>query len=231
VCRLHLMQLGSEIQRSFITMGRLLKEARDNDYHLEYGYPRFGQWVEESGLDLSERNAYYMINVIERAEQLGIPDDQLQQVKFSSLKEIMALPESTDPEQVKALVTEAKDMSVKDVTAVVGALKNESWVYHNLKILREVEDNVYQPAMERARREYGNTINPDGDPDDISDSRCIEMILANYLAGVEEQEYPIIEGRWSDAITSAEETGASQTTSIRVQGPMPINLNPGWMDM
>jgi hypothetical protein len=27
VCRLHLMQLGSEIQRSFITMGRLLKDV------------------------------------------------------------------------------------------------------------------------------------------------------------------------------------------------------------
>lgn len=212
--RLHIMQLKGQITSSFLALARLLKEARDNDYALAWGYARFGVWVETaSGLDLSERSAYYLIRIVERADELEIPDSELESVKISSLKEIFSLPADTDPQQIRELVTEAKSMSHNDVRQVVGTMKNEDWVYHSLKILREVEDNVYQPALERIRREFGNTLGPDGNPEDISDSRCIEFALAAYLASPEEHDgYTIIDAEFHD-ITASEEAQPSEDTT------------------
>lgn len=202
-CRLHILQLRDNIANNFIALARLLKEARDGDYALRWSYANFGDWVEiGSGLDLSERSAYYLIKIVERADELGIPDSELSLSKVSSLKEIMSLPSDTDPEQIKSLVKESQTMKAKDVKEVVGGLKNESWSFHSLKFLREVEENIYQPAMERARRLYGDTILPGGNPGDISDSRCVELILADFLSQPEESEYPEIVAEWEDAVLS-----------------------------
>lgn len=204
--RLQIVQLGKSIHSNFISLGRLLKEARDNKYHNEWGFTRFGDWVESaSGLDVSERTAYDFIKVVETAERLQLTDEQLQEYKISNLKEILSLTESSDPEVIKELLEESKTMQVKKVKELVGAIKQEEYVYHTLKFARDVEDNVYQPAVERCRRVYGNTMGQDGELEDISDSRAVEMIMADWNASPEEEEYPVIEAEWEDVIESSAE--------------------------
>ena len=216
-------QIRDGMATGFLVLARLLKEARDNDYPQRWGYARFGQWVEEgSGLDISERTAYDLIRVVTRSEELGIPDDQLTKVKISNLKSIFSLPEDTDPDVMRELVVEAKSLPVKKVREVVGEMKNEDYVYHTLKILRETEDNLYQPALERVRREYGNTVGPEGNPEDISDSRGTEMIFADYLASPEEEDdLPIVEAEWTDVTDSGtEETETNQAVIDEVSAPV-----------
>ena len=210
--------LRDGMAHGFITLARLLKEARDNDYAPRWGYARFGEWVEEgSGLDISATTAYDLIRVVSMGERLGISDDALGHVKVSCLKEIAKLPEDTSAEFVSQLIEEAKTMPLKKVREVVGHVTNEDYVYHSLKFLREVEDNVYQPAVERARREYGNTVGIEGNPEDISDSKAIHMILADYLASPEEEELPVIEGEFVDVIEGdAEEAETNQAISDEV---------------
>jgi hypothetical protein len=201
-----IMQLKSDIMERSLELGRLLREARDNDYHLAWGYSRFGVWVElASGLDMSERHAYDLIKVVERSEVLGIPDDVLTRVKISSLKAIMSLPDTTDPERVRELVHEAETMRVKDVQAVVGAIKQVQWVYKHLKFSIEVDENVYCPAIERVRRLFGNTMNPDGSPAELSESRAVELIMADFLSGADDEEP--VEAEFVDVISEAEESG------------------------
>lgn len=207
VVRLQIMQLSQTLHKSFVVLGRLLKEARDESYHLQWGYQRWGQWVEEaSGLDMSERTAYDFVKIIEVADRLQLPDSDLEQVKVSSLKVIASLPEDTDPETVKALLEDAKTLPFKTVREVVGQMKNEGFVYHSLKFSTDVEDNVYQPGLERCRREYGNTMSPSGEPADISDSRCVEMIFADYLSSGEDNgERQIIDAEWEDVVSTGPE--------------------------
>ena len=205
-----IMEIKGDLMERSLELGRLLKEARDNDYAQRWGYPRFGSWVESaSGLDLSERSAYYLIRVVERTAELGIPDEVVKQVKISALKEICALPDDTDPDRVRELINEAQTLSLKSVREVVGALKNQEWVMHHIKMSREAEDAVYQPAMERIRNEYGDTVGPDGSPEDITESRGIEMILADYIASPAEEEYEIAEGEFVDVIECGTEERAA----------------------
>jgi hypothetical protein len=96
-------------------------------------------------------------------------------------------------------------MKAKDVKQLVGMLKDESFTYHTLKFGQEAEDNVYQPALERARREYGSTMAPDGGPTDITDSKAVEMICGDYISGPEEQDEEIIEGEFTDVTDSSSE--------------------------
>lgn len=187
------------IVNGFLALGRLLGEARDNQYHVIWGYTRFDEWVESaSGLDLSAREAYYLVNIVKRSAELGIPDEQLERVKISKLKAIMSLPETTDPEQIKGLVQEAEHMSLKNVKAVTGTLKNEDFTYHTLKFDRDTEDNVYQPAVERQRRIYGDTISSSGEPADISESKVVELWAAECLAGADAPEP--VEGEFEDIV-------------------------------
>lgn len=202
IVRLQIVQLRDHIVHSFITLARLLKEVRDSNYHQGWGFGRWGQWVESgSGLDLSEREAYYLVNIIDRAEQIGIPDEDLSAVKVSSLKQIMSLPADTSPETIKDLVEEAKTLPYRTIKDVVSKLKNEDYVYHTLKFSTDTEENVYQPAMERMRREVGNTIGPDGEPEDITDSRAIELLCADKLAGPDyDADQTIVDAEWEDVV-------------------------------
>lgn len=221
IVRLQILQVGSQLHRSFIVLGHLLKEARDNDYHNSYGYARFGEWIESdsSGLDMSERSAYDFIKVIEGAERLRLTDDALGTFQYSSLKEILSLPADTDPAYQLQLLEESKTMKAKDVKSLVGTLKNEAYTYHTIKNSQEVEDNVYQPALERVRREYGDTVGADGGPEDITDSKCIEMLCADKLSGPEEEDdSEIIEGEFVDITErSSEETASYHIAPIGVQ--------------
>lgn len=191
--------IKGRIVNDFLLLARLLKESRDCGYAQKWGFARFDEWLENgSGLDLSARSAYYLINIVERAEQLGIPDDCLRAVKISALKEIMSLPDTTPAETIRALVNDAKEMSYKSVRDAIGTLKNESYVYHTIKMSEDAENNVYQPSLERVRREFGSTVGPDGQPEDISDSRAIEMLMADFLSTPEAED--IVDGEFVDVI-------------------------------
>lgn len=206
IVHLQIMQIKNDIMERSLELGRLLKEARDNNYNLPWGYARFGLWVESSGLDLSERQAYYLIAIVERSEQLGIPDEELKRVKLSKLKAILSLPADTDPDRVRELVREAETMSLKDVNAVVGALKNQEFIYKTHKFPIEVMDNIYEPAVERARRLHGNTVNEAGEVTEISDSKAVELWAVEFLNGPEEDEYPVIEAEFQDIVATEEPT-------------------------
>src|ERR1017187_2498925 len=85
----------AEIKKSMsghlFDLGELLKEIRDGGYHMTWGFANFGEWLITSGLDMKERNAYYLIKIVEMGVALGIPRETLEQVKVSKLREIATL--------------------------------------------------------------------------------------------------------------------------------------------
>lgn len=193
-----------------LELGRLLKEAKDDGLNLYWGFARFGDWVEEaSGLDMSERHAYYLINVVEQAHALNIDDDQLRRIKFSKLKAIFAL-KSADPGVIRDLLAQAENASLKkieeycnDVRVADGA---EAFQQFSLKIPTSMR-GLKDAAFEHGRRLYGDSIN--GSP--IPEWKVWELALTALL-NLESIDDPkpdeeVVEGEFEDLIEVYKDNG------------------------
>ena len=201
-------EIKKAISGSFFDLGDLLQEVRDGGFHMSWGYANFGEWLETSGLDMSERAAYYLIKVVQMGKTLNIPREKLEQVKISKLREIASLDVVKDAKKIKRLIDacvpdkEGREMSLADVKENVAKVKagNEeldTFVFVTLKFTKSCKENVFDPAIEMARSEYGDTLKADGENGEITPGRAIEMILANYMAGDHgEEEQPLsVEGQ------------------------------------
>jgi hypothetical protein len=94
-------------------------------------------------------------------------------------------------------------MSLEDVRCNVqkvqeGKEEIDTFVYMTIKITKKCKEEVLDPAIEMARAEYGDTVDSEGEPQEISPGRAIEMICADYIAGVhgekEDKGKPFEEG-------------------------------------
>jgi hypothetical protein len=174
--------IKTDIMSRYLELGRLLREVVKNNYHVEWGYSNFGSWVEkDSGLDMSRRNAFYLVALVERAEKLGIPDSQLHQIKLSKAKEILSLPEETDAEVIKGLLTEAETSTLSDIKQKVSQISGAEVIYRNLRFEKEGY-SIWSEAIERVRMQHGG-YKADGEaPVDISESTAAVYLAAEFLA-------------------------------------------------
>lgn len=210
-----ILSIKSTLMKRYLELGRLLREARDNDYAPQWGFVRFGDWVEQgSGLDISARSAYDLIKLIEQSERLSLSDESLERVKISKLKAIFTLKdgEMTDDE-IRALVTTAETSSLKSITAEVNRAKQVEWEHRNYKFDKSGYKNNIAPAIERAKREHGDTLNDEGENAEISDSKAIEYICADYNAGPESEFDDIPDGDFDDIFTMSQDGTALGVTA------------------
>jgi|SRR6185312_3383984 len=180
-----------------LLMGDLLSEIKHNSYHEHYGCSSFSDWLyNSSSLDMSERTAYYLINIVDTAKQLGIPRKQLEAVKMSKLKEIFTLNPETNGDDIKQLVAAGDAASLEEtknavVKAKVGDEQFERAVWLNIKLL-ESQREVVKEAIERAKRSCGDTIDPrTGEVAEPSDARALELIAADYLAQPDQMQHEL----------------------------------------
>jgi hypothetical protein len=176
-------------------LAELLAEARTNSYHTVYGFQRFGEWVEQgSGLDMSERTAYYLIGIITKAKELGIPREQLKLAKMSKLKEIFSLDPQEFGDNIKQLVASSEGKSLQEVRDEVQQIKvgsgAETFVFMTLKIPRTVKEQIVDPAFELVRKQYGDVRDKDGNILDLTDSKCLEFISVAYTQDPNNEDYP-----------------------------------------
>jgi hypothetical protein len=62
---------------SVLDLGELLSEAKQNDYPHVWGFNNFDEWLDQSGLEVGRRTAYYFIRIVEQSKALGISREQL----------------------------------------------------------------------------------------------------------------------------------------------------------
>lgn len=179
-------QIKTNMVSGALDLGELLSEVRAYNYYSSWGYESFGGWLGSSGLDMSERTAYYLIKIIDNSRALGIGRSELEQVKMSKLKEIFTLDPATSGQEIKALVAQGDNATLEEIKATVDKVKSgdENWerpVWLNFKLL-ESQKEVVKEAIERVKREAGSTVNDYGEVVDISDGAALELMAANYLA-------------------------------------------------
>ncbi len=180
-------------------LAELLSEARENNFNKQWGYARFGDWVENgSGLDMSERTAYYLINIVNSAKSLGIKREELLKAKMSKLKEIFTLDAKTHGEEIKRLVSAAATSSLEQIRTMVQQAKVgvgiEPMVFVTFKIPQSVRDNVIRPAFELVRKQYGSVVDPATQAvRDLSEGTCFEYICVAYSQDKNNEPEPIVE--------------------------------------
>lgn len=206
-------EIRKSISGRFFDLGELLGEIKEGGFHMSWGYANFGEWLETSGLDMSERAVYYLIKIVTMGKELNIPREKLEQVKISKLREIATLDTKCDGKKMKKLIDscipdkDGNEMSLEDVRQNVAKVragddKIDTYVFLTIKITKTCKEEVIDPAIELIRAQHGDTVDSSGAPQEISPGRAIELILTDYLAGADdapvarEEEAPLpVEGQ------------------------------------
>jgi hypothetical protein len=232
-------EIRKNITGRFFDLGELLAEIRDGGYHLNWGFKNFGEWIDQSGLDMSERAAYYLIKIVETGKKLDIPREKLEQCKLSKLREIVSLDPKKHKAQIKELVKacipdkNGEEMSLEDVRINVQKLKagNEkidTFVYMTIKVTSSCKESI-EEAIELCRAEHGDTIDSEGNPVEISIGKAIELICADYLAGdhSEAEQGPVPVEPEQKALPAAPiEVNAAEIESTLVQSMQSLESTP-----
>jgi hypothetical protein len=178
-------KMRETLLEDLLFLGDLLSEARRDDHATKLGYTAFGDWLEATGIDMSERQAYYLVRIVDNAKELGIPREQLMQSKISKLKEIFMLDPSSQGDKIKQLVADSSSQALDEVREKVRQTRveagEEPLTWRNFKVTQS-QAEIIDEAIERAKREYGHTIDAQTQElVDISPGKAIEMICADYL--------------------------------------------------
>ena len=196
-------QLKSGINENVLELGELLVEIRDNHYHQVWGFDTLALWLGSSGLDVGERQAYYLMKVIDSAKKLGIGRDEMAKVKVSKLKKIFTLNPDKHPERIKQLVAAGEGVSLDEIIKEVAKTRadDDGWeakTWRNFSLLTS-QAAIVDEAVERAKMESGSVTNAvTGEVMDISNATALERICADYLASPNELEMQYAEVRIED---------------------------------
>jgi hypothetical protein len=179
-----LTALSASMENGFLEVCDLLLEAHEGQYHSVYGYGRFTDWVVEgSGLDCGARMAGYFVQIAKKARQLGLTREDLTKIRISKLKMIFSLDPLEHGEEMRQYLIAAQTEPLSSIEDKVRALRKQAgkpnYVTKHIKIEADVEP-IVDEAFELARRNYGSIVQ-DGEIDDVSDGKCLELISAEYI--------------------------------------------------
>lgn len=190
--QVRLKDIRLSVEERFFEMCELLTEAHDNDYHVMYGFGRFGEWVERgSGLDISSRTAFYYINIWKKAQTLQLDKEKLAEVGITKLKEIFSLDTSAHPDEIRGLVESASQSSVDDVKGRVSQVKTKNGQVPKEFMAMRIDSDVKKTidkAFKLARLQYGDQVDEHGEVQEASHSKCMEIISLSYIQ--DPQNYP-----------------------------------------
>lgn len=185
-------KIKAHLVNNLLYLGTLLSEARANDYPQLLGFDTFALWLEDSGLDMSERQAYYLIKIVDGAKQLEIPLPQLEASKLSKLKEIFALDLVTHGDSIKQLVADSAALKLHEVRDRVQALRSEqgleptSWL--NFRVTESQAGFIHE-ALAKARMEYGQVVVGDEVIEATDGTLLADVICTTYIQDINEREF------------------------------------------
>jgi hypothetical protein len=123
-----LVGIGREVSSWAIENGLLLKEARDNGYHREWGYQSFDAAIaalQDAGqLDYGPRNARNFILVVEMIQKQGLDQNITAQIPISKLREVASLKNPKDQLALLALCSTGNVAEVQREAKRLRALAN-----------------------------------------------------------------------------------------------------------
>lgn len=177
------------VNKSTFTLAELLHEVKVKQYYAPK-FETFGQYARS--LDLKVSKSYYLVRIIENMLIAGVSKETYEPVGIAKLRVISKLDPTSDFEgksmttYIKGLVETAKDVEMDTLKEAVAHLQgqtgDEARVWFNINVGKSARDNVILPAIELAKKNLGTVATVDGEPQDASDGRALEIICAAFLA-------------------------------------------------
>ena len=150
--RNNLINVSQRVIKDFCELAELLHEVWDGQYHKEYGYKSFTDYV-EAELDIKGRKAYSLVQTAKTIKKLQIPWEDVREVGWRKMGTISPVLTHENHEQ---LIEEAKTTPLPQLSEKVKAQKNGTapeppYVSLNLQ-LDEDQNSIVQAAIEYAKR-------------------------------------------------------------------------------
>lgn len=216
-------EIDTTLTLSSFELGDLLAETKANNYWRDWGYESFSEAVKASKIDISPRQAEYLIQISKVSKLLKISKSSLAKAKNSKLKEVFTLDpgavvkdEATQTEESMAdimvqLVEDCPNKTLVEIKAIVKRLKGETeepagqltWL--NWPVRRDAKQ-VIEETLDKAGQIAGQTFDMlTKEAKDLSKASALELVCADWAADpnneVEEGEV----GNFQDAVETGDE--------------------------
>lgn len=205
--RKQLILLSDTISTNTFDVLELLVEAKESNYYTQWGFKSIGQFGENE-LGLKERKIQYLCRIGEVCKTVGLTRAQFEPVGISKLREITSLdpggyyfnPDTKENESLATWIVEligkAPSMTAKQVKEEVlrlqGRTGDDRPVMRSFSMTQSTWDGVMKRAFEIVRMRLGSAGRDEaGMAKEYSDSVALEMIVADWLAGAEDEKEEI----------------------------------------
>ena len=171
------MRIKDQVRRKWLQMGKVLSEIQLTLAYRELGFPNFQQYVEDR-LGISPRWANYLVCMVRKAKRFKISEAQVAKLDISKGLEIFRLDNAN---QAKKLVSQTikNDLSLKEVKRQVAIAlgrtdEGEQQTVRKVWYFSPSQWTVISQAIKAVNLNTGSD----------SESYAIELIAADYLAGI-----------------------------------------------
>lgn len=199
--RKQLVLLSGTISKNTFDVAELLFEADTSGYLASWGFKNLGDYSEKE-LGVKERKAQYLVRIVKVCREVGLTRAQYEPAGVSKLREITRLDPkgewfNTDSKEnepmddhIIDLIVEAPGLSREDVTEEVLKLQGMTGgsrpVVRSYSATKDAWELTIKRAMDAMRQRLGSAARDEGGMAvEYSDGVCIEMICADWLAGIE----------------------------------------------
>lgn len=148
------VQLKSQIQGSYLELGRRLKEIKENKYYLILGYTTINEWLSDPKITIAAtwaRNAMAMYDMY--ILQLGKSPEELQGIDYTKLYNILPIIKK-HPEQADDWLTKARELRRIDLQSEIKVKKISDRVekIENLQDLEPMQNVINGDPLEEVKK-------------------------------------------------------------------------------
>ena len=171
------MRLKDQVRRKWLQMGKVLSEIQLSLAYRELGFPNFQQYVEDR-LGISPRWANYLVCMVRKAKRFKISEERVAKLDISKSLEIFRLEDATQAREL-VIQTIKQDLPLKEVKRQVAVAlgriaDGEQQTVRKVWYFSPAQWSVISKAIKAVNLNTGSD----------SESYAIELIAADYLAGI-----------------------------------------------
>lgn len=132
------VSIKSQINGSYLELGRRLKEVKDNKYYAILGYTTMNEWLSDPKITIASGWAYHAISMYEiYVLQLGKTPEQLQDIDYTKLYNILPMIKE-HPEKADEWIDKAASLRRIDLQSEIKTQKISDRV-DKIETLRTIE--------------------------------------------------------------------------------------------
>ena len=141
--RKQLRNVASQVRDDYIELAELLYEARTGEYHKEWGYASFHDYL-NSELDVRPRRGDFLVSIAKSVKELGIGWDEISGIGW---RKAGAIASSLNQDNYKELIEMAKENSLSQLSNKLKAKREDREEEPMKKMTLQLSEEEYSIVM------------------------------------------------------------------------------------